>query len=241
MKGKKIKPQVQLILYIILAISMIGIGFYFQGSRLKKVKYSNEKNEKVDEVKKQEVPYENVFPSLRELYHNYDIKAELSISSINLKELVVQTKDNDFYLNHDIYQNKNNNGAIFIDYRTSDIDMARQLNIYGHNSLNSELPFKALEQYLQKDFFVNNLFIELKTDKKAYSYKVFAVSVVAKEDNEHMIISLEGEKFLNHILLMRSKALYDTKEVITEDDNLLILQTCLYNPENFLLVMAKRI
>lgn len=241
MKVKELKPQVKLILYIILAILMIGTGLYFQNSKSKNIKYSNENEVKRNEVNNQEVPYENIFPSLRELYNNNDIKAELSIPSINLKELVLQTNDNDFYLEHDIYKNKNYNGAIFIDYRTSDIDTAKQLNIYGHNSLNSDLPFKALEQYLQKDFFLNNLFIDLKTEKRAYSYKIFAVSAIDKSDNEHMIISREKEEFLNHVALLRSKALYDTKENVSENAHILIIQTCLYEPERFLLVMAKRI
>ena len=240
MKGKKLKPQEKLILYILLAILMIGAGFYFQSSRQKNIKYSNEKEKKMEEVEEEEI-YENVFPSLRELYNNNDIKAEISIPSINLKELVVQTNDNDFYLEHDIYKNKNYNGAIFIDYRISDIDTAKQLNIYGHNSLNSDLPFKALEQYLQEDFFLNNLFIDLKTDKNVYSYKIFAVSAIDKSDNEHMIISREKVDFLNHVALLRSKALYDTKENVSENAHILIIQTCLYNPERFLLLMAKRV
>ena len=241
MKVKNLRPQVKLVFYILLAILMIGIGFYFQASKLK-TPDTNEDEKKMDEVQEDVIPYENVFPSLRELYHNSDIKAELSISSINLKELVVQAQDNDFYLNHDIYQNENINGSIFIDYRTSDIDMARQLNIYGHNSLDDEtIPFKVLEQYLQEEFFFNNLLVDLKTDKGAYSYKIFAASVIAKSDNEHMIISLEGDEFLSHLSLMRSKALYDTKETVREDDHLLVIQTCLFNPEKLLLLMAKRV
>ena len=227
MKVKNLRPQVKLVFYILLAILMIGIGFYFQASKLK-TPDTNEDEKKMDEVQEDVIPYENVFPSLRELYHNSDIKAELSISSINLKELV----------NSDAI--KNNLDEYL--YRTSDIDMARQLNIYGHNSLDDEtIPFKVLEQYLQEEFFFNNLLVDLKTDKGAYSYKIFAASVIAKSDNEHMIISLEGDEFLSHLSLMRSKALYDTKETVREDDHLLVIQTCLFNPEKLLLLMAKRV
>ena len=52
----------------------------------------------------------------------------------------------------------------------------------------------------------------------------------------------DDDAFLNHVNLLRQNSLFDTGEEILKDDKLLILQTCLYNPENRkILVLAKLI
>ncbi len=236
---RRLKPKIKLSFYIVIALIMIFFGFYLQ--RDKVIIKDKPKEEIKKEVKKEKETYENPFPALRNLYQNNDIVGEVSIPTINLKELVVRTTDNDFYLNHDIKKEENVNGSIFIDYRISDIDNAKQVNIYGHNSTqDSTIPFKVLENYQDENFFKNNLQIILKTDKNIYNYEIFSVSIVPKSDNEHMIISYEGNLFLEHLALMRSKALFDTNIKVNSKDNILVIQTCLFNPENFLLIMAKK-
>ena len=166
--------------------------------------------------------------------------AKLSIPPLNFDEIVARSYDNSLYLSHDLYKNESQLGAIFVDYRTKDLDNAKQINIYGHNSDFYTLPFKALENFMNKDFFDNNPYIYLYTTKQKLTYKVFATRIITSED-EHTIISYgDNQAFLNHVNKLRENVLYDTGEEILKDDKLLILQTCLYNPEGRkILVMAK--
>lgn len=225
------------ILFVFTIIIFILIGtFYFLGT--------NKEKSKVDDKKKiveNDYAYENPFPYLREIYQNDDIIAEVEISSLDFKELVVKGNDNDYYLTHDIQKNKDKIGTTFLDYRTKDIDKAKQINIYGHNSDYYDLPFGILENYMDEKFFNNHQEITLKTDLNEYSYKIFAISTIPKESDEHMIISYEEEDFINHINKMRENALFDTKEKVTKKDQILILQTCLFNPEKYLLLFAKKV
>ena len=179
--------------------------------------------------------------TLQKLYNNNDIIALLNIPSIDFEEIIVKGKDNSYYLNHDLDKKEVKKGAAFIDYRTPSLEKAQQINIYGHNSTDSSLPFAQLEKYQEEDFFQSNQTIILKTEDKTFKYKVFAVSNVPKDSEEHMIIAYENEDFLNHVNLMRSNALLDTNETIKKDDFILVIQTCLFKPERFLLIFAKRV
>lgn len=192
-------------------------------------------------IEKKEKIYKSQISILKELYQNEDIIVELSIPSLDFNEIIVKGKDNIYYLTHDIQKKEKKQGTAFMDYRTLEIDTAKQINIYGHNSIDRDLPFAILENYQKEDFFKEHRNIILKTEKNYYSYKIFAVSRVPKNYEEHMIIAYEGEEFLNHVNKMRSNALLDTKENITKNDDILVLQTCLFDPKEFLLVFAKKI
>lgn len=219
-------------------IALIIVGTFLQTSNhnIGKSKKENRKIENIVEKK-----YNNPLPALRELYQNDDIIAEIAISSLDFKELVVKANDNNYYLNHDIQKKDNKCGATFLDYRIENIDTAKQINIYGHNSDYYTLPFGVLENYQEESFFNEHLDVTLQTDSNLYHYKIFAISTIPKESDEHMLISSEQKDFLEHIKVMREKALFDTQEKITEKDKILILQTCLFNPERYLLLLAKKI
>ncbi len=232
----KKKKSILLFFIVFFAISFL-LYLYFHISNNQVQKQESNTN-----TKSQKIIYKSPIPTLKSLYQNEDIVAEIEFPSLELKQPVVQGSDNEFYLTHNSYKNEDKLGAIFLDYRIVDINKAKQVNIYGHNSDYYTPPFRILENYQQEDFFNQHLDITLKTDKKAFSYKIFFVSIVPKGNNEHMIISYQGDPFLNHINLMRSNALFDTKEEITKQDDILILQTCLFNPEGRnLLIGAKKI
>ena len=237
--------------YLFLSIVIIGFSVIFLG--VLGVLYENNRQDK----QANNVPNETMEPTpspiennsaeekslalFRDLYHNDDIIASIVIPSIELEELVVKGNDNDFYLNHNIQKNKDINGAIFMDYRTINVDFAKQINIYGHNSDSQDIPFGNLEKYQDENFFNNNLDLVLKTDQGNYSYKIFAASLEPKSYDEHMIISYEGEDFVNHVQRMRENALFDSNEQVTQNDQILVLQTCLFNPKQFLILYAKKV
>ncbi len=241
-KKRKLKKKSIILFILVISLFLGSCFFFFNHASSKK---ENQKRElEIKEEKQKEAPeqnYKSNLPALRNLYQNQDIALELQIPSLDLKELIVKGNDNTYYLDHDLYKKETILGAIFMDYRTLDIDEANQLNIYGHNSNYQDIPFGKLEQYQEESFFQKHRDIIIKTDKNRYNYQVFAVSLVPKDSEEHMIISLKGEEFLNHVEKMRAKALFDTQEKITTDDHILLLQTCLFNPDQFLIVFAKRI
>ena len=83
----------------------------------------------------------------RNEFNNQDIVGRLYIESIDIDVPLVQTEDNEYYLNHDVYKNFDSVGSIFLDYRNN-IDLDKKILIYGHNSKNIQTEFKKLENFL---------------------------------------------------------------------------------------------
>ena len=223
------------------SVGAFGIYYYNFSNKPPKVVSQKPVTKKKKDKKKEVVEiYNSPVPGLVDTYSNTDIVAQLQIPSVNFSYPVAMTYNNNFYLNHDFYKRESKLGAIYIDYRTGDINEAKQINIYAHNSNYYILPFKVLENYQDQNFFTNNNDIYLYTDKQELHYKVFSVRIITNED-EHMIIDFNDDKeFLSHVASLRENSMFDTNEKIVKTDKLLILQTCLYNPEGRkILVMGK--
>lgn len=93
---------------------------------------------------------------LMELQETYpDVVGYISVPSLSIRYPVVQTDNNDYYLDHLITGEKNVSGAIFLDSRC-DADVLRGKNtvIYGHN-MNDGSMFHNLEKLFDKDVFLN--------------------------------------------------------------------------------------
>ena len=232
-------------LYIVAGILCITAGlsglylFAFENKPVNP-EVKTEKKKKIKEEPKE--IYISPVPGLINAYNNTDIIAQLTIPSINFETPIAKGEDNDYYLQHSFTKEESKLGAIFIDYRTTDIDNAKQINIYGHNSDYYTLPFKILEGYQDENYFNTNQDIYLNTSRQSLHYKVFTSKIITTED-EHMAINYgDDDNFLEHVNLMKENPLFDTGEQIKKDDKLLILQTCLYNPEGRkILVFAKLI
>ena len=139
---------------------------------------------------------------LKDEYLNNDIKGLIKIENENFKTVVVQTNDNEYYLNHNLKKEIDKVGSTFMDYRNSISD--KKLLIYGHNSRNINTDFHILEHYMKLNFNRN--------------------------------------EYKNHIMYLKENSIYDTNENISDDEDLLILQTCNYNPVgSYLLIISKKI
>ena len=67
---------------------------------------------------------------------NDQVVGWLSVDTTNINYPIVQTKNNDYYLNHDINKSLSGSGWTFMDYRNNP-DMSDDNTIfYGHNLLN---------------------------------------------------------------------------------------------------------
>ena len=236
----KIKNLPIRLIYLFLVLFILSFLLVILHIRLQNTPKEASNNKTSNKQEKQEI-YISDIPSLKTLYSNDDIIAKIKIPSLELDEIIVKGTDNSYYLKHDIQNKETKIGTAFMDYRTPDIAYAKQINIYGHNSTDSSLPFAKLEKYQEEEFFKNNPNLILETEERAYKYKIFSVTNVPKDSEEHMIISYENEEFLNHVKTMRSNALLDTNEEIKKDDSILVIQTCLFKPERFLLILAKRL
>ena len=176
----------------------------------------------------------------RNEFNNQDIVGRLYIESIDIDVPLVQTEDNEYYLNHDVYKNFDSVGSIFLDYRNN-IDLDKKLLIYGHNSKNIQTEFKKLENFLNFDFFNNldNRKLILESNNKISYYEVESVVIIVS-DFQHMKLAFTKDEWKSHIDWLNNSSLYQS--ALDYDDEILIMQTCYYEPDDsYLLIIAKKI
>lgn len=169
-------------------------------------------------------------------YSNDDIIGRLKIYDTKIDTLLVQSTNNDYYLNYNIEKKYSVRGSIFVDYRTN--LNSKHVNIYGHNSKVYNLMFKELENYLDSDYYENHKYIELWNGTSTYIYEIFSIQIITS-DYEHMDTNpMDWSKHISKL----NNSIYDTKNSATIEDEILVIQTCIYNPNNsFLLINAKKI
>lgn len=221
------KKKVYILLSILVTILLFGLILLEVYNM-----FSNPKNElpfndivvKEDEI---DLFLNNIdLDTKRKEYNNDDIIGRLEIPGLfNL--LITKYKDNDYYLNHNIYKKKDIKGTEFVDFRNDADD--KNINIYGHNSRTYELPFRKLEKYLNEDFFNNNKYIIFQTDKGDRLYEVVALKKVTT-DYEHM--NIETKNQMEHIDKLLDNTIYLNDLNYDEKTNVIVLQTCEMEDKN---------
>ena len=232
------KKKICLVLgVILLLLSFSLISSYFFLSKESSIVLQNSTlNEVFNLVNEKEILKEK-YSALRKENNNTDIVGTLKIEN-TFETLFTKTDNNTYYLNHLINKEESSFGAPFMDFR-SNISSGRQINIYGHNSKKYDLPFRKLTFYLEQDFYERNKYITLENDDGIYNYEIFAVKIV--NDNEHMKVLFEDdESFMSHLNILKENNLYEIDLVPKKDDQILILQTCLFDDErgSYLLICA---
>ena len=106
------------------------------------------------------------FEKLRKKYNNKNIKGAVRISNEDFEQIIFQTDNNSYYLNHN-YRGKKTNGEIFIDYRL-DIDKSNIKVIYGEGTSIAEI----FNNYYNKNYYEQHKIIEVESDKSVYRYEV---------------------------------------------------------------------
>ena len=189
--------------------------------------------------------YNKIIKNLKNKYNNDDIVGVLKIED-KLEVPLVQSKDNDYYLNHSIYKKESNLGATFIDYRI-DINSSRKILIYGHSAIKNDTPFNILENYYEKEYYENHKYISLTTNKEEKIYEIFSVYVETSNFSYMNINFIDDEDYYKHISSLKDKSLYDTGIELKENDEILILQTCSNHEDyknydkKYLLIISRRI
>ncbi len=257
MKNKK-KIIIYIGIILLSALLSLGLSIIYQEYKqktipvvedlIKEKKQQNysDKDDYKEQKKEEIINYTNEIPAYREQYGNPYIMGRLEIPNLNINALVTRAENNAFYLNNNLYNQKDGLGVPFFDYRNTDLANNKQINIYGHNTRNekyfSQLPFINLEAYTDKNIFNNYKDIYLSIDEKKVHYEVIAIKIVNDSNNEHMkVIFYSEEDFLKHVGRLLQDSLYkDTNLEITSNDRLIVLQVCHYNPpDTYLLVIGK--
>ena len=230
------------IIFLLISLILLFVPF----SISKDVYYKNEiKEEIVEEVTVKENPFS--IEELKNKYANNDVVAYIKIDSISLESVVVQTLDNNYYLSHDINKNRSIYGVPFIDSRNKkDLSLEKQINIYGHNSSIDEfldvLPFSNLRYTTDENIFNNLSDIYLYVDNDVLIYEPYIVKVITTDYEYTRLKFVDDDILENHLNNLTSNVMFCKDPCnIPKDKNIIILQTCYYNPKgSYLLLIGIR-
>lgn len=181
--------------------------------------------------------YEESFDKL--LAINDETKAWLKLNNTSINYPIVQSGDNDFYLNHDYYKNDNSNGWIFIDYRNNIDNLDQNTIIYGHNTKGTTM-FATLRYVLDESWYNNpeNLDIVFNTPSRQIKAKIFSIYVVPNT-NDYLYINFSDEDYLNFINMIKSRSIHDFGVDYGINDKMITLSTCDNTGDKRLVVHAK--
>ena len=171
---------------------------------------------------------------------NEDIVGSLTVNNTNIDYPVVQAKDNDYYLDHNINKEKNSNGWIFLDYRNDSMNLDQNNIIYGHNVYYSGVMFGTLYKTANYSWYTNpdNQIISYNTLYDKMKFRIFSIYRVPKT-NDYLKVYFDGDDdFLDFINMISKRSYYDFNVKIKPDDKIITLSTCSNNGTKRLVVHA---
>ncbi len=174
------------------------------------------------------VQYERVknkIMSIKELYPN--IYGWIEIPGTPIDYPIMQSSDNDYYLDHSYDDVSLYSGAIFADYRCEkNVTDNYNLVIYGHNMANKTM-FGAIDRFLSEKFFEENDVIYIYTLDGMYTYRIASIYATNKYYHYIKTSFASGASFTDFAEEMIGNSIHKADGItVTENDRLLTLSTC---------------
>lgn len=185
----------------------------------------------------------------KKLYsQNKSLIGWLKIDDTNIDYPVMQTTDNEYYQNHNLNQEYDKNGSIFMD---KDCDVKKPSTnyiLYGHHMKSGRM-FGTLDKYESEKYYKEHKYIQFDTIYEKGLYQVMYVfrSRVYNEDDVvfkyyRFIDANSEQEFDSYMQEMAGISFYDTGVTAVYGDQLLTLSTCDYQEKDGrFVVVAKRI
>lgn len=209
--------------------------------------YSDQVIESIDE-KTGEKKYYKILDSYKSLYNqNKNLIGWLKIDDTIIDYPIMQTQNEDYYLSHNVNQEEDKNGALFMDSECDVKKPSTNFIIYGHNMKSGKM-FGSLTKYKDRDYYLKHKEIQFDTIYETGSYEVMYVfqSKVFRKDEivfkYYEFIEAYNEKEFNaYMKEMELISVYNTGVKANYGDQLLTLSTCDYEDENGrFVVVAKK-
>lgn len=260
---------------VVLVIALIVLAWYFvQQAKIKAdIKKQQEMHTSISVITQSTTPPPEteettteteppplvVLDSMTELLNeNPDVAGWITVDDTKIDNVVLQTDNNEYYLDKDFYGNRNIAGQIYIDYRCVANDYSKNqsdnLVIYGHNQADQTM-FGTLKKYKIKkdntknfDFYLDHPTFKFSNLYEEYTYKIIAMFVVEVEPYQ----TRDGVVFdyHNYINFGSSRTFSDFKENILartavntgvdfdENDKFITLSTCSneFEPSRFVVI-----
>lgn len=158
---------------------------------------------------------------------NPDTVAWLQVNGTNVNYPVVQSKDNNYYLEHDFYKRKTNIGWVFGDYRDNFESFNQNTIIYGHNLVNKTM-FGSLPNLLNKNWFSNKnkQYIKLSTKNTNSIWQIFSVYKITPTTDYLQAKFNSTTTYQQFLDTIKQRSTYNFDIEVTSLDKIITLSTC---------------
>ncbi len=182
------------------------------------------------------------------LNKNQKLIGWIKIDDTNIDYPVMQTSDNEYYLDHNLNQEYDKNGSIFMDKDCNVLEPSTNYILYGHHMRSGQM-FGTLDRYSSEEYYEEHPYIQFDTIYEKGTYQVMYVfrSHVYSEDEiafkYYQFIDVNSEQeFNSYMQEMAEMSYYDTGVTAEYGDQLLTLSTCDYQEKDGrFVVVAKKI
>lgn len=172
----------------------------------------------------------------------------LKIDDTNIDYPVMQTANNEYYLDHNYNQEYDKNGSLFLDKDCDVVHRNTNLIIYGHHMKSGKM-FGNLNLYSSEDYCKKHSTIQFDTIYEKGTYQVMYVfrSRIYNEDEivfkyYQFLDAASDKEFSSYMQEMAALSLYDTGVTAAYGDELLTLSTCDNSEQDGrFVVVAKRV
>lgn len=177
---------------------------------------------------------------------NKKIVGWLKIDGCGIDYPVMQTTDNEYYLDHNYNQEYDKNGSLFMDKDCNAAFPTDNTIIYGHHMKSGKM-FGKLNYYSKKSFWEENPTFTFDSIYEAGTYEVMYVFRSRIYSEEEIVFkyyqflkSSSGDEFYSNMESMAELSLYDTGVTASYGDRLLTLSTCDSSEEDGRFVVVAR-
>ena len=222
-KGKKnnmpIYQKILLFIFIIIFIlsGLILIRWYYNASKAEE-KYEQLSNEVTKvENDKQVIDFEK----LKSI--NPDVVAWIKIDGTTIDYPIMQTTNNEYYLKKDIYNNYEQCGSIFLDYKNNPNFTDKNIVVYGHH-IKKGIMFADLIK-IYDGTLGNDVTVNIYTPKKTMKFKVFSSYETEPEDYS-INTNVQESDYNEFINTLKQKSKISFNSEFENSNQILTLSTC---------------
>lgn len=176
------------------------------------------------------------------LAKNSDTVGWIQVQGTNINYPIVQTTNNDYYLNYAFDKTENKAGWVYMDYRNNAVEFNQNTIIYAHSRYNGTM-FGSLKNILNSSWYTNkeNYIIKLSTPTENTMWQVFSVYTIAKESYYITPSFSTDESYQEFLNTIKGRSEVDFSGTVNTGDKVLTLSTCKDNFGNRIVMHAKLI
>jgi len=179
---------------------------------------------------KNEIDLELDFGKLNSI--NNETVGWIKIKNTNINYPIVQTNNNEYYLNHSFDKSNNIYGWIFMNHASKSDFSDQNTIIFGHDT-HSKYMFSDLKK-LYDGLLGNNIGITIYTESNTYHYSVFSIFLTDENSDQYLSNYLS----LNDIKEAINKSKYNFNIDVDNKDTILTLSTCYNTSKNKVILLA---